>query len=213
MKVTREMKIKDVLAFGEEKMIAALTWLAPEFERLRHAKLRRAMSGRVSVGQAARVARIPLTEMLYILNLAAGEDEERLSTELQTSDWEDFEYSETNPPVKPLELINSRDTDRNVLFVDLMPFHEAKLDPMPAIARGLVGLKNTTDILLLKHPFDPVPLRDMFARKGLASWAEERQPGVWFIYFYRPSVAARAIANPPVNNRVFAKAAGGLAVG
>jgi hypothetical protein len=80
MKITSEMKIKEVLAFDEEKMLMTLMWLAPEFERLRYPKLRRAMSGRVSVAQAARIARVPLTEMLYVLNLAAGENEENPSS-------------------------------------------------------------------------------------------------------------------------------------
>ena len=79
MKITRDMKIKEVLAIDEEKMLNTLFWIAPEFERLRYKKLRRAMSGRVSVEQAARIARIPITEMLYVLNLAAGEPEENLS--------------------------------------------------------------------------------------------------------------------------------------
>lgn len=208
MKITGEMKIKEVLAFDEEKMLDTLFWLAPEFERLRHKKLRRAMSGRVSVEQAARIARIPLTEMLYVLNLAIGETEEKLSAELREKDWTDFEYHETNPPLKPMELINLKDDNPNVVFVDLMPYAEDKLDPMPAIAKGLVSLKRLEEILLLKHPFDPIPLRDMFARRGFASWAEERKAGEWFIYFYRPTVSAKAVAHHSVNHKVFAKTAG-----
>ena len=207
MKITRDMKIKEVLAINEEKMLTTLVWLAPEFERLRYKKLRRAMSGRVSVEQAARIARIPLTEMLYVLNLAAGEREENLSEELRASDWKDFEYHKTNPPIKPIELINTKDTDAKVVFVDLMPYAEDKLDPMPAIAKGLVSLKKPEEILLLKHPFDPIPLRDMFARRGFANWAEERNIGEWFIYFYRPMALAKAKAHFPVNHKVFARAA------
>lgn len=207
MKITRDMKIKEVLAFDEEKMLSTLMWLAPEFERLRYKKLRRAMSGRVSVEQAARIARIPLTEMLYILNLAAGESEEKLSKELSAGDWADFEFHETNPPIKPIELINLRDDNPNVVFVDLMSYAEDKLDPMPAITRGLVSLKRPEEILLIKHPFDPIPLRDMFARRGFASWAEERNPGRWFIYFYRPMALATAKAHFPVSYKVFARAA------
>lgn len=207
MKITRDMKIKEVLAFDEEKMLATLQWLAPEFERLRYKKLRRAMSGRVSVEQAARIARVPLTEMLYVLNLAAGEPEDKLSEELRQRDWTDFEYHETNPPIKPLELINLKDDNPNVVFVDLMPYAETHQDPMPAIAKGLVSLNKPEEILLLKHPFDPIPLRDMFARRGFSSWAEERKAGEWFIYFYRPMALAKATAHRPVNYKVFARAA------
>ena len=114
-----------------------------------------------------------------------------MAEELKTADWSDFEFRETNPPFKPLEIINTRDTDKSVLFVDLMPYAEALRDPMPAITKGLVSLKNPTDVLLLKHPFDPIPLRDMFARRGFASWAEERKLGEWFIYFYRPAALSQ----------------------
>ena len=207
MKITGDMKIKEVLAFDEEKMLNTFYWLAPEFERLRYKKLRRVMSGRVSVAQAARIARIPLTEMLYVLNLAAGEPEEKLAEELSQRDWTDFEYPSTNPPLKPLELINLRDDNPNIVFVDLMPFAQDKLDPMPVITKGLVSLKRAEQILLLKHPFDPIPLRDMFARRGFASWAEERKPGEWFIYFFRPMILVKAQADLPADQNLSARAA------
>ena len=210
MKITREMKIKEVLAIDEEKMLTTLAWLTPEFERLQYPKLRRAMGGRVSVEQAARIARIPLTEMLYVLNLAVGEPEEKLSEELRSLGWTDYEYHETNPPVKPMELVNLKDDNPNVVYVDLMTQAKEKRDPMPAIAKGLVSLKKPEEVLLLKHPFDPIPLRDMFARRGFSSWAEERKADEWFIYFYHPSVSAKAKAHHSVNHKAFAKAASGI---
>ena len=89
MRIRGDIKIKEVLAIDEEKMITALMWLAPEFERLQYPKLRRAMAGRVSVSQAARIARVPLTEMLYVLNLAIGENDAELSKELSLCGWGD----------------------------------------------------------------------------------------------------------------------------
>lgn len=210
MKITREMKIKEVLAIDEEKMLTTLAWLTPEFERLQNPKLRRAMGGRVSVEQAARIARIPLTEMLYVLNLAVGEAEEKLSAELRSLGWTDYEFHETNPPVKPLELVNLKDDNPNVVYVDLMPQASERRDPMPAIAKGLVSLKKPEEVLLLKHPFDPIPLRDMFARRGFSSWAEERKAGEWFIYFYHPSVLAKAKAHYSVNRKTFARTASSI---
>lgn len=206
MKITRDSKIKDVLALNEEKMITALMWLAPEFERLRYPKLRRAMAGRVSVSQAARIARIPLTEVLYVLNLALGEDEAELSEELSLFSRDDLQYEDANPPAKPAQIAATRDDDLNVVFVDLMLQADEKRDPMPAIAKGLVNLKRPSEVLLLRHPFDPIPLRDMFARRGFASWAEERKLGEWFIYFYRPALRTKAAAHPPVRSDVYARA-------
>lgn len=205
MKITSESKIRDVLAFGEERMIDTLMWLAPVFERLQYPKLRRAMAGRVSVSQAARIARIPLSEMLYVLNLAIGADEADLDRELQTLANEDYEFIDENLPEKPAEIASINDNDENVVFVDLMQRAEEKRDPMPAIVQGLIKLVRNTDILLLRHPFDPIPLRDIFARRGFASWAEERKIGDWYIYFYRPVIKAEAFAHPPVNEALYAR--------
>lgn len=205
MKVTREMKIEEVLAMDEEKVLNTLAVLSTNFERLRHPRLRRAMSGRVTVEQAAKVARVPLTEILYVLNLTLGEDEETLSDELFQSEINDFDFHETNPPVKPEEIANVEDSDKKrVRYIDLMPFHEAKRDPMPVILQGWKNLRNDQNILLIKHPFDPIPLRELFLRRfEMASWAEERKPGEWYIYFYRPFATVKATAHPPIHNKVF----------
>lgn len=82
MKVTGDMEISAVLAIDEEKMLRTLEWLAPDLGRLQFPSPLRATIGSVSVEQASRIARIPLSEMLYALNLAAGETEETLSAEL-----------------------------------------------------------------------------------------------------------------------------------
>lgn len=208
MKITPKMKVKEALEVNE-KMLDAFVWLAPEFERLRYAKLRRAMSGRVSIAQAARIARVPLTEALYLLNLTAGEPEEEISAELRLLPKDDFEFHDMNPVSKPAELQGVSDTDLRIHFVDVTREADQKQDPMPKIVRGLISLEKADDILLVRHPFDPIPLRDLFARRrGLASWAEERKPGDWFIYFYRPVVRAAAVAHQPVYNKAYIMAAG-----
>lgn len=205
MKIKRDTKIRDVLAYDEEKMISRLTLFSPAFERLRQPVLRRAMGGRVTVEQAAKVGRVPLNELLYVLNLAVGEDEAEVSAELFAGEWEDYQYPETDPPKRPVEIVGVPDDDQRVIFVDLLPDHERGNDPMLSIAVGLQRLRGRRRILLLRHPFDPVPLRELFARKGFASWAEERKPGEWFIYFYFPRAAQGVRANPPMRNPVYRK--------
>jgi len=112
-----------------------------------------------------------------------------------------LDRSEYTRVLRPID-----DNDANVIFVDLMRKADEKLDPMPAIAKGLVSLKRPSEVLLLRHPFDPIPLRDMFARRGFASWAEERKLGEWFIYFYRPALTATASAHPQIRSDVYARA-------
>ena len=206
MRVTANMKVKEVLEIGEQ-MLNAFVWLAPEFERLQYPKLRRAMGGRVSVAQAARIARIPLTEALYVLNLAAGGNTDSIADELRFYSRRAFEVSETNPPDKPADIINLKDDNPKITLVDVMEEADRRQDPMAKIVRGLVALKNAEDVLLVRHPFDPIPLRDMFARRGFASWAEERQQGNWYIYFYRPQAFAEAVAHLPIDNKTYIKAA------
>ena len=205
MKVTAEMKIKDVLKINE-RMIEAFVWLAPEFERLRNPTLRRLMSGRVTVSQASRVGRIPLTEALYVLNLAAGEDVTRLHQELEELPADTFQYTPDNPPRKPRELLGLADTDPRIRFVDVMPQAGRNEDPRPPIMHGLSELRSWDEVLLVRHPFDPIPLRDLFARRGFASWAEERKPFEWYIYFYRPVAGVAVVAHPPLTVAAFVRA-------
>jgi hypothetical protein len=84
MKITGDMEIEAVLQINERKMLETLAWLSPELGRLQQPHPRRSTLGCVTVEQAARIVRIPLPEMLYVLNLAAGENEEELSTELRS---------------------------------------------------------------------------------------------------------------------------------
>ena len=205
MKVTGEMKIKDVLMINE-RMIEAFVWLAPEFERLRNSTLRRLMSGRVTVSQAARVGQIPLSEALYVLNLAAGAEVQQLHHELEKLPADAFRHTPDNPPQKPHELVGLDDTDPRVRFVDVMPQAACNQDPRPAIMHGLTELRSRDEVLLVRHPFDPIPLRDLFARRGFASWAEERRAFEWFIYFYQPAAGEAAIAHPPLTVAAFVRA-------
>lgn len=205
MKVSGEMKIKDVLMINEG-MIGAFVWLAPEFERLKNPTLRRLMSGRVTVSQAARVGHVPLSEALYVLNLAAGEDVQQLHHELEQMPASAYQYAPDNPPRKPRELSGLDDTDPRVRFVDVMPQAMCSHDPRPAIMHGLTELRTWDEVLLVRHPFDPIPLRDLFARRGFASWAEERRPSEWYIYFYRPGAGAAAVAHAPFTVADFVRA-------
>jgi len=120
------------------------------------------------------------------------------------SEWRELAY----PPRKPREILGISDDAENVIFIDVMRKHDLHQDPLPKIMGGFFDLKTKPDgILLVRHPFDPIPLRDLFARGGFTSWAEERRPNDWYIYFYRPMAPEAAIVHPPIFNKVFVKAA------
>jgi len=83
-----------------------------------------------------------------------------------------------------------------VHFVDVTPQAERDEDPQPMILHERMELHDADEVLLVRHPFDPIPLRDLLGESGFASWAEERNPFDWYIYFYRPVARAGAAARP-----------------
>ena len=204
MKVTASMKVKDVLEINE-RMLDAFTWLAPQFERLRNPGLRKVMANRVTVEQAARIAKVPLTESLYVLNIVAGVEAQELHSGMHELPVEAFQFHPDNPPRRPHEIAGLREGDERVRFVDVMPHACREEDPLPTIMRNMLSLRSEDEVLLVRHPFDPIPLRDLFARRGFASWAEERRPDEWYIYFYCPSARAAAVAHPSLPSATYAR--------
>lgn len=184
MKITKDMKVKEALSFGDH-MLDAFCWLAPAFERLRYPRLRKVMSGRVSIAQAARIGGVPVAEALYVLNLAAGCDPLELEAELVALPKKDLEFQESDLSRKPDKIRHLKDEDPSIVFVDVTTNAQENRDPLPDIVRGLGLIKGEKEILLIRHPFDPVPLRDLLKKRGYASWAEERLPNDWYIYFYQ----------------------------
>jgi hypothetical protein len=123
------MKVADVLKINEH-MIDAFMWTSISFEPLMNPTLSRDMSISVSVAQAARVGRVPLNEVLYVLNLTAGEDEKRLLCELEVRGCEDSACQPDSPP-RPRELLGLRDDDPRVVFVDVFPRVQHEEEPRP----------------------------------------------------------------------------------
>ena len=101
--------------------------------------------------------------------------------------------------LKPRELIGLSDTDRLVHFVDAVakPAEEAA----PAVERELERLQYGDEVLLVRNSRNPLLTRVEFGRRGYASWAEERRPAEWYVYFYRPHASAGAAARIPAKAR------------
>ena len=102
---------------------------------------------------------------------------------------------------RPRELWGLADDDPLVHRVDA-----ARGVMRPAVLREVETLSRGDEVLLVCHPPDPAALRALLSERGLASWAEERAPADWFVYFYRPHNSAGAVAYRPA--KALAKAAG-----
>lgn len=85
----------------------------------------------------------------------------------------------------------------------LPPAARVDLDVRPDLARGeepfrrimdTVGRLGPGQVLVLRAPFEPVPLYRVMERRGFAHWTECRAPDDWSVWFYR---AATEEAPPP----------------
>jgi uncharacterized protein (DUF2249 family) len=77
------------------------------------------------------------------------------------------------------------------------------LDVRAAIRRGEEPLRDIMatvkaltpdEVLVVRAPFDPAPLRDVLARRGFAHWIDRRATDDWTVWFYREAAA------PPVHD-------------
>ena len=51
--------------------------------------------------------------------------------------------------------------------------------------------------LVLRAPFEPVPLLAALGKRGFAHWSEQSAPDDWTVWFYREPSAPAAVAGPP----------------
>lgn len=52
--------------------------------------------------------------------------------------------------------------------------------------------------LVLRAPFEPVPLLAALGKRGFAHWSEQSAPDDWTVWFYREPSPPAAVAGPPV---------------
>jgi uncharacterized protein (DUF2249 family) len=68
-------------------------------------------------------------------------------------------------------------------------------EPFGAIMQAVKALA-PDQALILRAPFEPLPLYGVLARRGLAHWTECRAPDDWVVAFYRDEDAAAPAAPP-----------------
>ena|SRR5690242_13369713 len=103
---------------------------------------------------------------------------------------------------RPRELLCLSDRDRLVHFVDAVAL--PREDARPAVLGELDRLHYGDEVLLVRNSRDPVLLRGHLSERGYASWAEERAPSDWYVYFYRPHESAGAVAFRPAKAKAAA---------
>ena len=71
-------------------------------------------------------------------------------------------------------------------------------EPFARIMKAVKAL-GADEVLLLRAPFEPIPLYSVLGKRGFAHWTESRAAGDWWVTFYRDASAPAAAppASPP----------------
>ncbi len=165
-------------------LVEVLADYHPHFKQLGNKLLRKVMAPRVTVAHAARIAGVPVEELLGVLRGAAGE---------------------APPPAHPVPPIAAEPAETTPMPAALAGVPEGRqvhLDVRDDIARGqepfariMAAVKGLGEgqVFVLRAPFEPIPLYGVLAKRGLTHWTESLGAGDWRVWFY-PAVPADAPA-------------------
>ena len=177
-------RVSDVLA-RDEQLVDVFVRHASHFEKLRQPALRRVMARLVSVEQAARMAGVPVDDLLRDLNHAIGAQSNTSQVDIAAPTAGDTSETMTraqHPVGWPIIELDLRDDMRS------------GLEPFSRIIAA-VGALHDDQVLRLRTIFEPVPLFAVLARRGLAHESRQNAPDDWSVWFWRAAPALdRAVA-------------------
>ena len=182
--ISADMTVARLLEEHPE-LVEVLAGYHAHFKQLRNRLLRRVMAPRVTVAQAARMAGVPADELLGVLRRAVGEETSpphpALSPEGRGEVAEALR-GEGGPPPRP----------------DFPEARQVHLDVREDIRRGeepfarimaAVKAMGRDQVLVLRAPFEPIPLYDVLGKRGLAHWTEQRAADDWSVWFHHADPA------------------------
>jgi uncharacterized protein (DUF2249 family) len=184
--ITLDTKVGALLEAHPE-LVEVLASYHPHFKRLRNRLLRRVVAPRVSLGDAARMAGVAPDDLLAAVARAIGEEVR---------------------PTAPKTRAESCAAPRPGALDRFDEAHRAVVDVRANIARGeepfariMAAVKSLPPdhALVVRTPFEPIPLYDVLGRRGLAHWSEQRDTRDWTAWFWRdatPMPTAPAPATP-----------------
>lgn len=151
-----------------------LAQVHPHFKQFQSRQARK-VGGRVTVAQAAQMAGVPLGALVAVLRRALGEPVEAAGEALEAA-------PAAAPVPKPAALI--RVPEERLAHLDVREDIRQGTEPFARIMAAVKAL-GEDQVLVLRAPFEPVPLYGVLGRRGFAHWTECRAPDDWFVWFYR----------------------------
>ena len=151
----------------------------PHFEQYRDRLRRRVMARRVTLAQAARIAGVPADDLLATLRRAAREAP-HAPLELREADTpspgggESQREGVSRPEVPASQQVH----------LDVRDDIRRGEEPFARIMTAVRGL-GPGEALVLRVPFEPIPLYGVLGKRGFAHWTERRGPEDWSVWFHR----------------------------
>jgi uncharacterized protein (DUF2249 family) len=170
--IEADWKISEVLKRYPD-LLESIIEMSPAFARLRNPALRRVQSRLVTVQQAAGIAGIDANALVDHLNQAIGVESGEPAVAPPAN-------AATQDSIRPAWA----DSSKIVIDLDVRPIHERGEEPFAAIMEAVRDMP-VGGILLLRNSFDPVPLYDLLAARGLEHWTNEVRADEWEIWFHR----------------------------
>jgi uncharacterized protein (DUF2249 family) len=161
-------------------LVDVLAGIHPHFQRLRNPLLRRLIAPRTTVAEAAAMAGMSPGDLLVLIRRAAGEEGPESCGHVPAPE---ADRARPRAP-RPDEL----DRLRPVL-VDVRDDIRRGLEPFARIMEAARAL-GEDEALVLRAPFEPVPLYGVLGRRGFAHWSERLAEADWAVWFFRSSAAA-----------------------
>ncbi|HEX6909911.1 MAG TPA: DUF2249 domain-containing protein [Longimicrobium sp.] len=201
MVIRAEDRVSRVLA-QDEGLVDVLAAASPHFERLRSPAMRRVMARLVTVGQAARIAGVPVDELLARLNAAAAGPPTASNESNEVKEMTTEERTAEGMPPALAGVPEARVVDldvRDALRRGEEPFSRI-MAARQALPRG--------HVLRLRAIFEPAPLYAVMGKQGFLHWTETLAPDDWRVWFYRADEAPARAASAPVDGGDAAEDAG-----
>jgi uncharacterized protein (DUF2249 family) len=188
--ITGETRVGTLLDTHPE-LVGFLADYHPHFGKLRNRLLRKVMAPRVTVADAARMAGLAPETLLTAIRRAVGDDTPVAAAKVATP-------GEATDGPRPM---TDGATPMPAALGALDEARRIRLDVRGDIARGeepfarimaAVKALGHGEALVLRVPFEPVPLYDVLGRRGLAHWTERSAADGWTVWFWHDDGAGPA---------------------
>lgn len=172
MQLTPQIKLSRALLLHSDVLPYIISLSPHDFERLNNPLMRQLMPPRITLARVAAMVDRPVEEIIQGIYDAA---------KIERADnivFDDMSSSLPANPEKPPVWV----TDDVVAVVDLLE-SDQRLDTDPFVPL-FPALKQAavSDVILLKHKWEPQPLYDVWQKLGVEYFSEQQSQNEWWVY-------------------------------